>query len=281
MNDILSTKVFKEFGNFSGYLEETNCPICVKPPTPKLIFRKKEGINIFKCPRCSILYASPRFDRSSIDKIYDNEAFSDMSIFENWSYEKWIKMGGRGQNVSRLKTELIKKFLLNEASVLDVGCGVGEFVCVAINNNLKAEGIDISDMLISTGRTKLNVPIYQTDIKNYKPDHKYDAIIIWDVLEHLVNPVEILNSCSSLLNDNGYLFAQVPNYKGISNRLKSLINRIGFNNNDYGHFGFPYHLYSFDKKSLTALYKRAGFNAIYFEAWPSLPILVRQKYKTE
>ncbi len=270
MNKFYGEKVYKEFGNFSGYLEETECPICIHPPVPKLIFRKKEGVSILKCPNCGVLYASPRFDPPSIDKIYENEAFCDMSRYDNWSYNEWIQMGGRGQNVSKLKTELIKRFLPIGSSVLDVGCGVGEFVCVALNNGLKAEGIDISNMLISTGRSKLNVPIYQTDIQNYKPSHNYDAIMIWDVLEHLVNPVEILNACNSLLNDNGYLFAQVPNYKGISNRLKSFINRIGFIKKNYGHFGFPYHLYSFDRKSLSFLYKQAGFTAIHYESWSHL-----------
>lgn len=263
-------KQLTKFGNFSGYLEDTVCPICPSPPVPKLIFRKYEDIGIWMCPTCGLYYASPRFDVPSLLSIYENEEFSDMSVYKNWSYDTWQQSGTRGWVGSNLKVQLIKRYLHEGEAVLDVGCGTGEFVAVALKNNLSAEGIDKSKMLIDIGRNILKVPIQQIDIKDFHPSRKFKGIIIWDVLEHLYDPVGILNMCANLLEPKGYLVAQVPNLRGISNRLKSFACRVGLIKNNYGHFGFPYHLYFFDKRSLTKLAATASLKAIHFESWSHL-----------
>ena len=263
-------KQFATFGNYSGYLEETRCPVCPAPPAPKLIFRKKDGIGIWRCPACGVHYASPRFDEPSLLAIYENEAFSDMSVYDNWSYDAWARSGTRGWRLSNLKTQLVKRYLRDGASVLDVGCGTGEFVAVARRNNLDAEGIDTSKMLIDVGRNIMKVPVHQVDSKDFRPSREFDGIVIWDVLEHLYDPVDTLKKCAKLLVPGGFVFAQVPNLRGLSNRFKSFACRAGLSKKDHGHFGFPYHLYSFDRRSLAGLMAAAGFNAVHFESWSHL-----------
>lgn len=270
MTYLNQNKQLAVFGNFSGSLEETACPICPSPPVPKRIFRKSEGIDILLCPSCGVYYASPRFDESSLLTIYENEAFSDMSVYDNWSYDDWRQSGTRGWFGTNLKTQLVKRYLHEGDAILDVGCGTGEFVVVARRNNFNAEGIDNSKMLIDVGQKILKIPVHQVDIKDYRPSHKFKGVVIWDVLEHLYDPVEMLKMCANLLEPSGFLFAQVPNLRGISNRLKSFACRTGLSKNDYGHFGFPYHLYFFDKRSLTKLVNVAGFEAIHFESWSHL-----------
>lgn len=258
------------FGNFSGYLEEGACPTCPSPPDPKLIFRKSEGIGIWKCPGCGVYYASPRFDEPSLLGIYENEAFSDMSFYDGWSYEAWQQSAARGWFVSNLKTQLVKRYIPGGSRVLDIGCSTGEFVAVARKNGFDAEGIDNSKMLIDIGQRILNVSVQQSDIKDFHPSRKYMGIVIWDVLEHLYDPVDMLKRCANLMEEGGYLFAQVPNLRGISNRLKSFACRTGLSKYDYGHFGFPYHLYFFDERSLVELTAAAGLEAVHFESWSHL-----------
>jgi SAM-dependent methyltransferase len=270
MSHLHQDKQLAVFGNFSGYLEETVCPICPTPPVPKLVFRKSEGLGIWFCPSCGVYYASPRFDEPSLLTIYENEAFSDMSVYNNWSYEAWQQSRNRGWFGSNLKTQLVKRYLNDGDAILDVGCGTGEFVVVARKNNLNAEGIDNSKMLITVGQQILGIPVHQVDIKDYRPSHKFKGIVIWDVLEHLYDPVEMLMLCANLLEPRGFLFAQVPNLRGISNTLKSFACRSGLSKNNYGHFGFPYHLYFFDKRSLAKLVSAAGFKALHFESWSHL-----------
>ncbi len=52
--------------------------------------------------------------------------------------------------------------------------------------------------------------------------------------------------------------------------LKALLSRAGLKKSGFKHFGFPWHVYSFDYKSLTIMLDKAGFQPVLFEAWSHL-----------
>ena len=253
---------------FTGDLEEASCPICPEPPGPKLIFRTGNGIGFWKCPICDIQFASPRFTKESLLKIYENESFADLSFYDDWTYNNWKKENlHRSYITQKLKLHTLKRFLNENDRILDVGCGPGLFCLEASKNGLNAEGIEPSRMLVDIGRNKLNIDIHYGLLEDFRPTYKFNGITIWDVLEHIPNPVEILTKSYDLMEDDGYLFVQVPNYEGISNRFKTFLNRSGIKNNDFKHFGFPWHIFSFNQKSLSILLKTCGFTPVLFESW--------------
>ncbi|MBA2339768.1 MAG: hypothetical protein H0V88_05195, partial [Pyrinomonadaceae bacterium] len=84
-----SAKEMIAFGNFEGSLEEASCPVCRPLPKARLLFRTRQGIGFWQCEGCETIYASPRFDEPSLLKIYENENFKDLSLYENFSYETW------------------------------------------------------------------------------------------------------------------------------------------------------------------------------------------------
>ena len=115
-------------GQFSGEVEDAACPICINPFPPKLVFRRSNGVGIWKCPDCEIMYAAPRFSETSLSKIYENQAFVDESFYKDWSYEKWKEENqGRSYISQKLKIDLIRRFLSKDDRILDTGCGTGLF----------------------------------------------------------------------------------------------------------------------------------------------------------
>jgi SAM-dependent methyltransferase len=90
----------------------------------------------------------------------------------------------------------------------------------------------------------------------------FDALVIWDVIEHLYNPMEVMEHCAAALKTGGYFFAQVPNHRGISARLKTIASRAGLTGGAFNHFGFPWHLYHFSPRSLDLLMPRAGLQTV-------------------
>jgi len=257
-----------KFGKFEGTLEDTSCPLG-DSRKPKLIFMSKEGIGYFKCDVCNIMYASPRFTEASMMKIYETEAFADFSDFEDWSYEKWLSGGDRTYITQRQKVMLVKRFLSDGSRLLDVGCGLGWFVLEAGKSGYSCEGVEPSEMLSRVASDNLGVKVSTVEIDDFSPDHKFDGILIWDVLEHLYDPVGVLKRCVELLEPGGYLFAQVPNHKGISNTYKTVLSRLGLRKH-FKHFGFPWHVYSFDKVSLSAMMRAVGLEPVFFESWANL-----------
>ncbi|MBA2502728.1 MAG: class I SAM-dependent methyltransferase [Pyrinomonadaceae bacterium] len=264
---VRSGKEVVAFGNFEGTLEEASCPVCRPAPPPRLLFRTKHDIGFCQCAGCETIYASPRFDEPSLLEIYENENFKDLSFYENFSFENWERDRDRTWIVSNLKVQLVKKYLHDGDRVLDVGGGVGEFCAVAAKSDLRCESIDASKQLTDIGRRLFGARVQQAEVEDFDPGYKFKGIVIWDVLEHLYDPVRVLRNCYRLLEPGGYLFAQVPNSGGFTNKLKAFACRAGLSNNEFKHFGFPYHVYFFNRRSLTRLMAAADLEAIHFESW--------------
>ncbi|KAF0126631.1 MAG: methyltransferase type 12 [Elusimicrobia bacterium] len=255
--------------SFYGELEEASCPVCPVPPGPELVFRRPDGVGIWRCPGCDIMYASPRFTEKHLLRIYESEDFSDLSFYDGWSYDNWKAGGTRSYNVTVLKTRLLKRFLSEGDRVLDVGCATGLFCLEAAKSGFAAEGIDPSKLLIDLGRRALKIDLHHGLLEEFNPGHKFKGLVAWDVLEHVYDPLALARRCAELLEPGGHLFLQVPNHEGISNRFKTLMNRAGLKRSGFKHFGFPQHIYFFNRKSLSALLVRAGFTPLLLESWPS------------
>jgi len=256
------------YGGFEGDLEKTNCPTCGKTAGSTLLFKEGE-IRFYRCDNCNLQFASPRFTETTMLKIYEAENFTnDYREFQEWSYDNWKLKGDRSYTVSLEKVRLIQEYLHEDARILDVGCSVGLTVLLARENGFDAQGIEPSKELYSIAVKNIGIPVKNMQIQELRDEPPFDGVIIWDVLEHLYNPVEVLKSCSSNLKQGGYLFAQIPNHHGVGNKVKEWLCRVGIRKT-FKHFGFPWHVYSFDKKSLAIMLEKADLEAERFESWPS------------
>ena len=259
-----------EEGGFGGVLEEAQCPICVHPQSKKLIYRKDNGVGIWECSDCGIYYASPRFTESSLMKIYESQKFIEECTWDElngWSYEKWKKSNCRSFVTTSLMASLVEKFIEKGERLIDIGSSFGYFVCEARKRGFETEGIEPSQMLANIAKEKLGIQLHNCTVDRFEPSDKFSGIIVWDVLEHLYNPKEMLQHCGRLAKPGAYLFIQVPNYAGISDTFKTLLHRLRLKNNNFKHFGFPWHIYSFNKKSLGLLLEKNGFTPLQFESW--------------
>jgi len=255
---------------FTGQLEHVSCPTCDEPQMPKLIFTMKNGVGIWKCPDCEILYASPRFSEASLLRIYESEKFLNrqtISELEDWFYSYWKASQCRSYITTSLVVSLVKEYIDQGCRLLDVGSAMGYFVYESIMQGYKTEGIEPSKMLVDLARKKLNLSLHNCSINSFVTTHKFSGIILWDVLEHVYSPMDLLRQCGRFVEPDALLFIQVPNYFGISDRFKSFLHRVYLKNNDFKHFGFPWHVYSFNRNSLTKMLGKSGFKPIRFESW--------------
>ena len=214
------------------------------------------------------MYASPRFTEASLLAIYENQAFTDLTEFEGWSYEKWRAGGGRSYHVAVEQVALLRQYLPEGSRVLDVGCGTGSFVREARAEGFLAEGVEPSRMLADIAARVVGVPVAQCQIEQFRSPYPFDAIVIWDVLEHLYEPVRVVGRAAEMLKPGGVFIAQVPHHRGLGNRIKSGLTRLGLRSGDFKHFGFPWHVYAFDRRSLTTLLAQADLRPFRFESWP-------------
>jgi len=244
------------------------CPTCGPNEERTVIFERKDGINFYNCSNCNIEYASPRLVESSLLNLYEGDSWRDTSYFENWTYQNWKKEKGKDYFLVQENIKLAKVFLNPGSSILDVGCDIGLTVKALEECGYYSEGIEVSKVGSKIAKEKTGIKVQNLKLEDYKSDKKFDGVFLLDVLEHLNDPVQVLIECANNLTRGGYIFLHTPHHRGISTRYKKYLHKKGLKN-DYKHFGFPEHLYAFDKKSLKKMLDKVGFETLHFESWPN------------
>ena len=84
-------------------------------------------------------------------------------------------------------------------------------------------------------------------------DHNYDLITMFDVIEHLHNPLQLMLSLVKKLKKGGYIVMFTPNINSFSNIM------MGFNHNNFSIFD---HVCFYNEKSINYLCKKSKLKLI-------------------
>ncbi len=115
----------------------------------------------------------------------------------------------------RLKKALqvLKKTPIGE-NILDFGCGAGRFARALkdYRPDLNVYGCDISRQAIDVAKRAddgVSYAVSESEKTIYQ-DENFSNIFVFDVLEHVYKPTEVLQELARILKNNGTLFLQVP-----------------------------------------------------------------------
>jgi len=102
--------------------------------------------------------------------------------------------------------------LADEHSLLDIGCGTGAFLKYAARNGWTTAGVEPSEQGTSMS-SDLENNIYNMSIADFAKmcGRTFGAVTLLNVLEHVLNPVAVLEMTTDLLNPRGVLCIRVPN----------------------------------------------------------------------
>jgi 2-polyprenyl-3-methyl-5-hydroxy-6-metoxy-1,4-benzoquinol methylase len=134
--------------------------------------------------------------------------------------------------------------------VLEIGCGAGHFLDVARAAGFEAHGTEVSASAIERLRTAGH-PVVQGDLPGLGlPKGHFDAVVLFEVIEHLDDPFAYLRECARIVRAGGALFLTTPNFGSLTRRLLA----------DRWRSVDPEHLTLFTARGLRRALQRAGFN---------------------
>lgn len=173
------------------------------------------GYQLLSCPACGAVSANIRADTKHIDDVYNNKIYYqkfEKEILKHYNYRKATQGQERFEYV-------VKRLGLKPktARVLDVGCGAGYFLSVLREHGVKGRGLEVNPMQVRYCR-KRGLDVDGSDLKD-EPDNHYDAITLFDVLEHLSDPIETMRLVCRKLKPGGYAIAYTPNIHSLSHDL--------------------------------------------------------------
>ncbi len=204
-----------------------------------------ETFSIKICMNCSLGITSPRPEQERLPSYYQSEEYVSHS-------RSATGIIGRVYLLARKFTLLWKKSLLKkfykEGSLLDYGCGTGEFLHTMQTAGWSIQGLEPSDVARKKATELTGQPI-ETNLATFKPE-SFDVITLWHVLEHVPELNDTLNALRRLIKKKGTIFIAVPNYLSADST---------FYKEYWAGYDPPRHLWHFTKESMTHLLEKSGY----------------------
>jgi len=188
------------------------------------------------CPSCGLGWTTPV--PSDLDPYYPRTyrrynpwVARVLSLLYRWRVGRWC----RG--------------FAKPGSALELGCGDGVMLDALRSRGWQVCGTERTEAMAVTARERYGIRMY-VDPDGPQPGHdRFDLIVLFQVLEHLGDPVAALSRARALLADGGRVVVGVPN-------LGSW--QAGFGRGGWFHLDVPRHLVHFTPASLAATAARAG-----------------------
>ena len=140
-----------------------------------------------------------------------------------------------------------------DGRLLDYGCGSGGYVAAMVEAGWRAEGMDLSDAAVQTGR-QAGLTLHQGVLPGADlPPGSFDAVTMWQVIEHVPSPIATLKAIHELLRPGGLLLVACP-------RIDSLPGR--WFGGCWHDLDLPRHLWHFSLPTLTRHLHAAGLETV-------------------
>lgn len=197
-------------------IKSVDCPICgsgIKEPLYRDMRDVEDGIAgryaISRCRKCGIVYLSVRPTRKSLPQCYHHD------------YHVRVE-GGTGiiaKFIYRLKHFMEYRRLMQTIghvpkSLLDVGCGSGGFLMELYRqwgSSCRLAGIELATPT-TVEFPKSGIDFFIGSIEKLRPARQYEIVTMYELLDHVYDPVKALHAASKWLVDGGLLIGKVPHF---------------------------------------------------------------------
>lgn len=258
-------------------LEKVDCNLCGADDTVPVA--EIDGLHIVRCRQCGLLYVNPRYREDLLQEIYTERYYDHDGILnglEFFGYDNYI---ADEENIKitfakRLKT--IEGYVSN-GRLLDIGCATGFFLALAREKGWEVIGTEVSQFSARYAREKLGLDVRLGSLKTLGfASGAFDVVTIWDVIEHVTDPMAELQEIHRTLRDDGLLSIITPDAGSLVARF------LGKRWEEFRRV--REHVYFFSRRTMAEMLRRAGFEVLRFEsagkAFYLGPAVDRLKYYT-
>lgn len=225
------------------------CPICSSPTLRPHISCvdftvSKESFAIAACAGCGLKFTNPRPAEGEIGRYYQSEEYVSHSNTSKGVVNSLYQQVRKRALKNKLK--LINS-LSPKGSLLDIGCGTGHFLSICKADGWKTIGIEPDPKARKFATEGFGLEVREEAALSVLPDHSYEIISMWHVLEHVHRLNERVEELKRLLKPGGRVVIAVPNCSSLDAEI-------------YGEFwaawDVPRHLYHFTPADIENLFSR-------------------------
>jgi SAM-dependent methyltransferase len=216
-----------------------------------------KGYDLVCCESCSLAFiANPPTD-AELSLLYSASGCEYHADLQNPSSPAWRRIARIAQRHLRFVENALGKDVKRGASLVDVGCSTGQFLALAKAGGFAAHGVEFSQESADFAASFAGTAIDLGTIRDCTLQAgSVDVLTMFDVIEHVRDPIADMQHAWDLLRPGGWLVMSTPNIDGLFPRASyPLANALGY----WPHPEPPHHLYQFSVRSLTDMVRKAGF----------------------
>jgi 2-polyprenyl-3-methyl-5-hydroxy-6-metoxy-1,4-benzoquinol methylase len=219
---------------------------------------------LMNCMDCGFVTANLEIGYADLQSIYSEKYFKG-DAYDDYPRDK----AEHQQNFSKRMTA-VEKIIPEEKlkKIFEIGCAYG-FFGELVTKKWKAaySGIDISKEATEFAKTTLNLNVFCGDyLESFPHKFDFDTVFMWDVIEHLINPMMVVKKISAEISQGGFIVITTGDIGALLPRLQGKKWRM---------ISPPAHLHYFNKRSITKLLEKNGFQVIDI-SYPAVSRSVRQ-----
>jgi SAM-dependent methyltransferase len=247
----------------------TGCRLCSSGKIKTIANLEYEGFDytIVFCKSCDLLQCLEHHHEVSPDYVdldslnIDSERIWCQGHHKAFAYKKWDK-----------NFKYLNQTRNHPLRLLDIGCGTGGFLEHAQNGEFELYGFDASKAQSEYARKRFPNVRYARSCSEYLVEHgdrklQFDVITLWDVIEHIRNPLDYLREMRGVIRPGGLVYISTPN--GLAKLWKLKLYKLFSIEIDLRGEFMPWeHVFYYSPRSLEYLLRKSGFKMLKLGAVP-------------
>lgn len=253
------------------------CPICrneelILKLHTKDYFLSQEEFNLLQCANCDIIFTDPFPLPEQLGSYYDSGEY-----FSHGGIQKGLipKIYNSVKKINiRKKYEQVTKDL-RQGRVLDIGCGIGDFLAHCKSKGWEVSGLEPNEQARKIVLNSHNITVKDISEIGEIPNEQFELITMFHVLEHVTEPKKMILEIMRILKPGGRLVIALPNYDSWDAKHYKKY---------WAAWDVPRHLFHFNPSSLSIFMKefplkRENTKPMFWDAF--YVSLLSEKYKSK
>jgi len=241
----------------SNRVHYTHCPVCNNSEIHPLLTVKDYSVSgedfvVWQCSQCTLRFTQDVPDEASIAPYYKSPDYISHTNTSKGAINKAYQQVRAFTLKQKAKT--IQQYTgLQQGKLLDIGAGAGAFLLQMKKEGWEVTGVEPDEDARKVASRDFKLHLQEPSFLENLPQHSFDAITLWHVLEHVHQLHQQVALLKKLLKPHGKIFIAVPNYQAVDADIYGL---------QWAAYDVPRHLYHFSPKSMETLMQQHGLKVI-------------------